>query len=224
MWTRPSRTLRQGSRGSQLVHRTRHGPFRSTQAPGPDRGHVRHRDSDAAARRTRRSGERHGRRARCVCVGGRRRARLSCRRDTTGPGPPKRTAYVAAVHPPPPRGERLAGRGHTPPRRDLTSLRERGRLLPLPGGQRRFTNACSSRPPRTGASQRMNSTGSSMRPPRSPPHLDELRAEPVPDEVVAFWKEASSETGASLDEVTPTVRAWLEGRDGLRSFTVRRER
>jgi hypothetical protein len=56
------------------------------------------------------------------------------------------------------------------------------------------------------------------------PHLDELRAEPVPDEVVAFWKEASSETGAGLDEVTPTVRAWLEARNGLRSFTVRRER
>jgi hypothetical protein len=55
-------------------------------------------------------------------------------------------------------------------------------------------------------------------------HLDELRAEPVPDEVVAFWKEASSETGASLDEVTPTVRAWLEAHDGLPSFTVRRER
>lgn len=55
-------------------------------------------------------------------------------------------------------------------------------------------------------------------------HLDELRAEPVPDEVVAFWKEASSETGASLDEVTPTLRAWLEAHDGLRSFTVRRER
>jgi hypothetical protein len=55
-------------------------------------------------------------------------------------------------------------------------------------------------------------------------HLDELRAEPVPDEVVAFWKEASSEIGASLDEVTPTVRAWLEEHDGLRSFTVRRER
>jgi hypothetical protein len=55
-------------------------------------------------------------------------------------------------------------------------------------------------------------------------HFDELRAEPVPDEVVAFWREASSETGASLDEVTPTVRAWLEAHDGLRSFTVRRER
>ena len=55
-------------------------------------------------------------------------------------------------------------------------------------------------------------------------HLDELRAEPVPDEVVAFWKEASSEIGAGLDEVSPTVRTWLEAHDGLRSFTVRRER
>jgi hypothetical protein len=55
-------------------------------------------------------------------------------------------------------------------------------------------------------------------------HLDELRAEPVPDQVLMFWKEASSETGATLDDVTPSVRAWLEEHDGLGSFTVRRER
>jgi hypothetical protein len=55
-------------------------------------------------------------------------------------------------------------------------------------------------------------------------HLDELRAEPVPDEIVTFWKEASSETGATLDDVTPRVRVWLEEHGGLGSFTVRRER
>lgn len=47
-----------------------------------------------------------------------------------------------------------------------------------------------------------------------------LRDEQVPDEVIEFWHAASSEDGAGLDSVTPTVQEWLKTHNAQRSFTV----
>jgi hypothetical protein len=53
--------------------------------------------------------------------------------------------------------------------------------------------------------------------------VERLRNEQVPDEVIAFWDAASSESGAELDLLTPEVQQWLETHDALRSFAVLRK-
>jgi hypothetical protein len=47
-----------------------------------------------------------------------------------------------------------------------------------------------------------------------------LRDEDVSDDVIEFWKAASTEQGAGLDALTPAIRAWLETHNALTSFSV----
>jgi len=49
-----------------------------------------------------------------------------------------------------------------------------------------------------------------------------LRAEPIDDEVLRFWRAASAEKGALLTTLTPVVRDWLDRHGALGSFRVYR--
>lgn len=58
---------------------------------------------------------------------------------------------------------------------------------------------------------------------RAAADAEPLREIEVSDDVIDFWKAASTEQGVGLESLTPAIREWLETHDALTSFTVIRQ-